>query len=185
MADKPQGSAAPDMGGAFRRNAGAPHPEPDLSVNGTARAEIQNREAHENALDAHEQLWRAEVAKLARASDPFPDFDLGSRAHRNLLGEYEERRTNWEYQRDQIDNSFAVQKDRIRQTGQTVANEFSDSQGRGFDPSGNAPRRPAPTRPPAGAQASEFPVSHEHSRQVSPSEDFIVHVQEKDLVKSR
>lgn len=183
MADQPPRSAPPELNKAFRQNAGTPHQEPDHSVNGTARAEIQNRETHEKAHDAHEQLWRREMARLARASDPYPDFDLGSRAHRNLLGEYEERRTDWERQGAQIDNSFAVQKDLIRKTGQTVTKEFTVHKGRGPEPGGNLSKPPTPNSPNKSGQAEDFAVRDEQARK--PSKEFAVKTQGQELERAR
>ena len=185
MADTPNPSGAPDMGDAFRRNVGSAHEEPDLSVNGTARAAIKNAQAHEDALGAHDEKWRMEMNKLASASDPYPDFDLGSRAHRNLLGEYEERRTDWERERDQIDNSFSVQKDHIRKTGQTLSDEFTFHHGRGPEPDGNAPTPQTPNSPPTGGHAEDFKISDGQTRGRNPSEEFAVQAQSHELERVR
>lgn len=185
MAERSKPSGLPDMGDAFRSNAGSAYEEPDLSVNGTARAEIENGHAHEDALAAHDHKWNMEKNKLANASDPYPDFDLGSRAHRNLLSEYDERRTDWERERDQIDISFAVQKDHIRKTGQTLTDEFTLHHGRGPEPGGNAPTPQTPGSPPASGHADDFAVDREQSRHRSHAEEFAVQSQSHELERVR
>ncbi|MCB2062394.1 MAG: hypothetical protein KDE25_02865 [Novosphingobium sp.] len=103
-----------------------PAPQPDeWNISAGARAEIDNARYREEALDAHERKWREEQRKIAASSDPFPDFDLGSRAHRNILAEYEERRTVWEMERDGIERSFAATRTDIRSTNLTLTDEFA------------------------------------------------------------
>ena len=108
-----------------RNNHPGPVAAQERTVNASARAEIDNARELEAALDAHEQKWRDERRKIAAAADPFPDFDLGNRAQRNILSEYEERRWGWEMERDSIEQNFDARRATIRETLQTLAGEFT------------------------------------------------------------
>lgn len=112
---------------AFREGAGAPSGQESggWNINATARAELDNARGLDEALGAHDLKWREERRKIATASDPYPDFDLGSRAHRNILSEYGERRTVWEMERDGIERSFATKRDDIRSANPTLSEEFA------------------------------------------------------------
>lgn len=118
-----------ELGASFDASKGEVFEDISKSVNATARAEIKTVQDHEKAVEQHEQRWINERNKLAHMSDLYPDFDLGSRAHRNLLSAYEERRTEWQRQADQIDNSFEVKRDHVRKTGRTVSSEFESHTG--------------------------------------------------------
>lgn len=184
MPDTPNNPGPPDLGDAFQQSVGEPYREPDRSVTGTARAEIENREAHAQAQDAHVVKWQEELRRLSYSTEPYPDFDLGSRGHRNLLSEYEERKTNWDRQAAQIDENFEVKKDNIRQNGQTLSDEFNTRSDPGPSPGPTAPVTPPPTQPPSDS-ASEFAVSEERPRDVSVSIDFAAQAHDQQLVKSR
>jgi len=95
-------------------------------ISAGARVELENSRDLEDALEAHDRKWRNETRKIAAASDPYPDFDLGSRAHRNILAEYEERRTLWEMERDGVEQSFAAKREDIRNTNPTLSGVFAD-----------------------------------------------------------
>ncbi len=111
----------------FQNRTGRPASRPDgeWSIAASARAELANSASHEEALDAHDRKWREERRKIASAADPYPDFDLGSRAQRNILSEYEERRTDWERERDGIEQSFTARREDIRSVGPTLSSEFT------------------------------------------------------------
>ena len=98
---------------------------PQIGVTATAHEEIDNRVAMDRQMRRHDDLWRRERNKIATASDPYPDFDLGSRSHRNIQSEYKERRFVWEQKQDEIEGRFAAQREDIRARGQTLGNEFA------------------------------------------------------------
>ena len=142
-----------NLAGAFRESAGeAPAPARDAhsiderSISATARAELGNAAGREEALDAHEDQWRVERGKIANASDPYPDFDLGSRAHRNIQSEYEERRTVWEMGRDEIERSFAAKREDIREASPTLTGDFAKNGRDGKPASENDFSFPAPSK---------------------------------------
>ena len=96
----------------------------DTSLAGTARTQIDTRAAFETKMEAHVQQWRVERKRLSMTSNNVPDYDLGSRGHRSVLSEYEERRTEWERRADKIENSFHLSRESIRRTGTTLQDEF-------------------------------------------------------------
>ena len=98
---------------------------PAGKVSETASKEIENELFHDRQMRRHDELWRRERNKIASSSDPYPDFDLGSRGHRNLLSDYDERRTIWEQKRDAMEADFTVKRNDIRETGQTLSDEFT------------------------------------------------------------
>lgn len=121
----------PKVRSEFDRGKGEPVPSKLDTVNDTARAEIENTDGHEHAMGNHMQNWLIERDKLARTEHAIPDFDLGSKAHRNLLDEYNERKGEWDRKADQIDGQFAERKDYIRKNGQTLSDAFSVQKQRG------------------------------------------------------
>lgn len=96
-----------------------------VSVAETASKEIENEITQDRQMRRHEELWRRERNKIASSSDPYPDFDLGSRGHRNLLRDYDERRAVWEQKRDVMEAGFTAKRGEIRENGQTLSDEFT------------------------------------------------------------
>lgn len=119
--DTNAGGLSPEFNKAGKEIA---QPEPLRSVTDTARAELRSENAHEAAIDAHDAKWMRERDKLSNSAVPYPEFDLGSRAHRNLANEYQERRTEWEMQRERIEKRFAKERSDIRNSGPTLSEEF-------------------------------------------------------------
>lgn len=129
MADDKNNNNAGALGGVFAAQAAAPAStlsDQDMkNVTDTARAEIANRSDAERQMHRHEELWKRERNKIATASDPYPDFDLGSRGHRRIRQEYDERRALWEERRDVIEDEFIIRRGDIRDNGQTLSDEFT------------------------------------------------------------
>jgi len=96
----------------------------DTSLNGTARVQIDTRAAFENLMDAHVRQWQSERKRLSMTSNNVPDFDLGSRGHRSILSDYEERRTEWERKAEKIEVGYEQSREQIRKTGTTLQDEF-------------------------------------------------------------
>lgn len=103
---------------------------PASKVSETARKELENEIARDRQMRRHDELWRRERNKIASSSDPYPDFDLGSRGHRNLLRDYDERRAEWEQKRDAMEADFTAKRDDIRENGRTLSDEFTQSSGK-------------------------------------------------------
>lgn len=165
----------------------------ERNVNASARAEIDNAQSLEAALDAHDFKWRDERRKIAAASDPFPDFDLGSRAQRNILSEYEERRWAWEMERDSIEEYFYARRATIRETLQTLAGEFTaqsrdgqSADARVFSFTATKPQAPGVRHDDKTRNAGEAePNSAECQAQSPPGErEFIVPEQTQDRGKT-
>lgn len=142
-----------NLAGAFQESVGTASTPPrdkntidESSISATARAELDNAASCKEALDAHEERWRVERGKIANASDPYPDFDLGSRAHRNIQSEYEERRTVWELERDRIERSFAAKREDIRGASPTLTGDFARNGRDGKSASENDFSFPAPSK---------------------------------------
>ena len=152
-------------------------------VSATAREEIDNRDALERQLHRHDELWKRERNKIASASDPYPDFDLGSRGHRNIDSEYRERRFVWEQAKDEIENRFAAQGEDIRAQGQTLSNEFTFSHAAPV----HAPEHTAaaPSPPAAPGQAHDFVVSGNDARALLSGHDFAVASPERSQAMRR
>jgi len=91
-----------------------------------ARAQLDNEAQRNAALQLHDQNWLRERDKLSNSSLPYPNFDLGSREHRNLHHEYQERRTSWEYGLRDIENKHDDVNMNIREEGQTLSHEFAE-----------------------------------------------------------
>lgn len=172
------GPVAAGVREVFSEHASAPEaaPQRDITplgrVSATAREEIDNREALERQLHRHDELWQRERQKIATASDPYPDFDLGSRGHRNIERDYRERRAVWEQAKDEIENRFAAQGEDIRAQGQTLSNEFTFSHAA----PANAPERTAAASGPPAApgQAPDFVVTGHDARALSSGHDFAI-----------
>ncbi|MEO1660112.1 MAG: hypothetical protein AAFR51_03930 [Pseudomonadota bacterium] len=169
----------PDLGASFDASKGSRYVDITTSANATASAELENAKKHEQAMDAHNQRWVRERDRLAVVSDLYPEFDLGSRAHRNLLSAYEERRTQWQKQADQIDNGFEVKRDHLRNTGRTVSNEFKVQTGAAFErfqPEDHIASEPCTDKDKANSTSP---------RLQSRADEFLVHGHDRELVKTR
>lgn len=153
-------------------NHGGSDTDLPMGVVDTARNEIENRANLERNLDRHEELWKRERNKIAHSSDPYPDFDLGSRGHRNIQRELQERRTIWEQRKDQIENSFAVRQSDIRQDGNTLSDEFTARKGVALDATPllrvSVPSEDNPSKPEA------FPVERKDEKSISLRDEFPV-----------
>ena len=129
MPEKTRSNKAPDIGREFERSSAPNKALPDYSLGGTARAEIANVQNHEAVLDKHDQKWLRERDGLSNSAMPIPEFDLGSKEHRNLLGEYEERRGEWYHQQAAINIHFGNLKSEIRKNGTTLSSSFEKERG--------------------------------------------------------
>ncbi|MEM7666336.1 MAG: hypothetical protein AAF250_10820 [Pseudomonadota bacterium] len=118
---------APNVEKDFEQQRGESLPGPMKDVNETARAELDNRYNHDRAHDAHYRAWKDEMRKLSRTSDPYPDFDLGSRAHRNLVNDYDEALALSRMKAVQIDQRFETRRDIIRNSGNTLSHAFENT----------------------------------------------------------
>ncbi len=176
-------SGVPDLGKEFSVNKGERYRDIANSVGETASAELSTVRDHEKAMEQHQLRWIRERDKLAHMSDLYPDFDLGSRAHRNLLEAYEERRTQWNRQADQIDNSYQVKRDEIRKTGKTVSNEFAVPRGPPHHLRDTLEHTAKPSGPSTGA--SEVPASSDQSQVRKGADDFPSAAPSKDVERSR
>ncbi len=111
---------------SFEVNANFEYPfYSQLKVGDNARSQIDNEISRQHKIEQHDYKWKLERDKLSNSSVPFPSNDLGSREHRSLQHEYEERRTNWEYELSTIETKHNDNKTFIRDNGQTLAKEFS------------------------------------------------------------
>jgi len=126
--------SVPNAAHAFEQSKGASHPGKLESVNDAARAELDNRYNHEQEHDAHLRAWEAEMRRLSRSADPYPDFDLGARGHRNLVRDYDETLSISNMRAIQIDQRFETRRDEIRDIGQTLSNAF-ETQAQANEPS--------------------------------------------------
>jgi len=166
------------MNDEFERSKGQSLPSKLDSVNDTARAEIENTDAHDQAMGNHMQQWAIEKQRLAHQEHAVPDFDLGSKGHRDLLSEYEERRTDWERKADQIDDQFTVRRDYIRNTGQTLSDEFAVVPNNVRKPGSDAAPADSdiPVKPsaPADGESAEFETTKEQGREKSLGDEFAV-----------
>lgn len=142
------------------------------SVGDAAREEISNRQAQERQLHRHDDLWKRERARIAASNESYPDFDLGSRGHRNVERDYRERRFVWEQRKDEMNNRFVVQRQEIRANGQTLSAEFTVQQVPGLKlASSDRVDSPAPDRSAA--------------REVTPGQEFRVAALSANREKSR
>lgn len=122
----PLKSPANDVSMKFELSAEFDYPYyPHLTVGDNARAQIDNEQSRNCAIEKHDLKWVHERDKLANSAVPFPDFDLGSRQHWSLDSEYQERRTEWEYGLAGIENKHDETKMFIREEGQTLDQEFA------------------------------------------------------------
>ncbi len=102
----------------------SPDNQSSKTLQETVKSEIDNAQDLESALDAHDQKWRRERDKLSNSSLPTPEFDLGSRQHRSLLSEYQERRNDWHIQQSTIVRDHEYLKAKIRNNGTTLSSTF-------------------------------------------------------------
>ena len=168
--DKKQSfSGAPDLHTDFA-SRNADHDQANLnrlsssaSVSETTREEIGIRQAQERQLHRHDDLWKRERARIAASSESYPDFDLGSRGHRNVERDYRERRFLWEQRKDEMTNRFEVQRQEIRTQGQTLSAEFTLQQASGLKL--------------ASSDRADSPASERSAaREATPAQEFRVAV---------
>ena len=114
----------PDPGHSAGDIEQAPGAGKPANVGQTAEAEITAAHAREEDLSRHDRAWQRERSRLATSSVWVPDFDLGSRGHRNLIADYEERRTDWERRQAQIIDHHDERRDAIRANGRTLTAAF-------------------------------------------------------------
>lgn len=114
------------------------------SLNETARMELHLVERSEAQLDHHYAVWRGERDKISNMPDAYPDFDLGARATRNLMDEYDERRFVWEQKREAIITHAETRRTDIREAGHTLSDEFAGAMKRDA-PAPEATPEPAPS----------------------------------------
>jgi hypothetical protein len=121
MSDFPD---APRSKEHFAQSQGELFPARLDSVSETARAELENNNALDQAQDAHIRLWQAEEQKLAHRQDSIPEFDLGARAHRNLARDHDERSFIWRERGTALEQHHAERQAIIRESGHTLSSEF-------------------------------------------------------------
>ncbi len=127
--DQEAAENALDLDREFNKAGSRLEPEErNIKVSTTASAELESIKARESALDSHDAKWIRERDKLSNSSLPTPEFDLGSRAHKSLSSQYDERRTEWEREKEQIEIHYVEQRHEIRENGQTLTSEFSAQQ---------------------------------------------------------
>jgi len=186
-ANSPAYFEAPELLNEFAGRAEAQdqrgtNPDADpANVGDTAHDEISSRDAQERQLHRHDDLWKRERGKIAASADPHPDFALGSRGHRNIQRDYEERRGIWEQKKDEIENRFAAQREDIRERGQTLGNEFAVHRGPGLKPAKQAPAISAAVP----AQVGSFTVGQDKARSTSPGQEFKVKAPDLNQGRSR
>lgn len=117
-------SNAPHSKRDFDLSRGERHPARTQSVTATASAELDNSDQQIRAQDAHVRAWRDEERRLAHMQDAIPEFDLGSRGHRDLMRDYEERAFLWDERGSAIERHHAERRALIRENGHTLSNEF-------------------------------------------------------------
>ncbi len=100
-------------------------PGPNVSAGDTAAAQIDNRNAQDHALEAHDQRWRVERNKLAHG----PALDLEPPGiysdPRGLQDEYAARRGQWEAEAQSIRAGFEETHEVIRDDGVTLNEVFA------------------------------------------------------------